>query len=939
LAVTVKDNAAFQRALAALQAGNLKDAERLFKAVLRTQPKHVAALNLIGVILTQLARFTEAETYLRRALQEHANSDATLYNYGIVLKALDRPAEAMQRFTEALAIAPEIAETWNNRGAAFNDLKRHDEAVADFERAVRLNPRYAEAFCNKGKSLLILKRFDEALSAFKRALALKPDLAEAWLGFGNTFFELKRYDEALAAYREVLALKPDLTEARLGSGNVFYEFKRYDEALAAYQEVLALKPDLAEAWLRRGNAFYELKRYDEALAAYDKALALDRDYSVAYSNRGSALLSLRRYPEALASCNRAISLDPDLASAYSNRGSALLNLKRLSEALASCDQAIALDPGLASAYSNRGSILLNLKQFSEALASCDQAISLDPSFATAHSNRGAVLISLNQHLEALASCDRAISLDPGLATIHVTRGVVLLGLQRYSEALASFDRAAALDPGLASAHGNRAVALMILGHHADSFAAADKAFAIEPDLNYLAGNRLFAKLQLCSWNNLDVETSHLLSALRNRQLVITPFFNLAIPSLPVDQLHCAQLHIAENNLSGSSRPPWRGNIPSHDRMRVAYVSSDLRDHPVAHLTAGLFEHHDKSRFEVTAISLGPEQDSDFCRRIRASFERFVDIPLQSDRNIADLIRQLEIDIAVDLNGFTQNGRTDVFAQRPAPIQVSYLGYSGTMGADYYDYIIADRTVIPEEHFDFYSEKAVWLPDSFLVNDAARPIVERTPTRGELHLPETGFVFCCFNQSYKLNPTIFDVWMRLLKAVDGSVLWLREYNETALHNLRLEAERRGVAPERLVFAPPVPLIAEHLARHRQADLFLDTLPYNGHTTAADALWAGLPVVTCLGSAFAGRVAASLLQAVGLSELITASLEDYEALALKLARDPVLLASLKAKLARNRGTYPLFDTGRFTRNLEAAYTTMWRRYQNAEPPASFAVMLGD
>jgi len=573
----------------------------------------------------------------------------------------------------------------------------------------------------------------------------------------------------------------------------------------------------------------------------------------------------------------------------------------------------------------------------EALESYDASIKLNPNLVMAWNGRGNIFCHLLRYDEAFAAYERALVLNPGLAEAWVGRGNIFNHLKCYDEAFAAYERALVLNPDLAEAWLGRGSIFLELKRYDEAFGAYDKALALKPDLEGAEGYRLHTKMHLCNWRNFDAECAHLISAVSNGNANTSPFALIGISSSSEEQLQCAKLWVA-NRYPASDRALWQGERQDHDRIRVAYVSSDLRDHPVAHLTAGLFEHHDKSRFEVTAISLGPEQDSDFCRRIRASFERFVDIPLQSDRNIADLIRQLEIDIAVDLNGFTQNGRTDVFAQRPAPIQVSYLGYSGTMGADYYDYIIADRTVIPEEHFDFYSEKAVWLPDSFLVNDAARPIVERTPTRGELHLPETGFVFCCFNQSYKLNPTIFDVWMRLLKAVDGSVLWLREYNETALHNLRLEAERRGVAPERLVFAPPVPLIAEHLARHRQADLFLDTLPYNGHTTAADALWAGLPVVTCLGSAFAGRVAASLLQAVGLSELITASLEDYEALALKLARDPVLLASLKAKLARNRGTYPLFDTERFTRNLEAAYTTMWRRYQNAEPPASFAVKAG-
>jgi protein O-GlcNAc transferase len=752
---------AFRRALSAFQTGNAGDAERLFKAVLRAQPRHIAALNLLGIVLTQEGRFAEAEIYLRRALQEHAKSDATLYNYGVILKALNRPAEALQRFTEALAINPAAPETWNNRGTVFNDLKRYDEAIGDFEQATTLNPSLAEAFCNIGKSLASLKRWDEAFSAYESALALKSDLAEAWLGRGTVLFERKRSDDAVAAFDRALDLSPNLAEARLGRGNVLTELRRYDEAFADHDKALALRPDLAEAWLGRGNYLAALKQYAAAVAAYDKALALK----------------------------------PDLAEAWFGRGN------------------------------------------------------------------------------------------------------MLAELQRYDEA----------------------------------FAACDEAFKLNRDLAYLAGRRLQAKLYMSDWTNLETDTADLLSAIREQKPAATPFALLAIPSSVAEQLQCANQYVQTLPLSA---PVRRGEIYSHDRIRVAYVSSDLREHATAFLAAGLFEQHDRSHFEVTAISLDAEQDSDLGRRLKASFDQFIDGHALSDQQIADLIRKLEIDIAVDLKGFTRDSRPGIFARRPAPIQVNWLGYPGTMGADYIDYVLADSTVIPKEHFEFYSEKVAWLPDSYQVNDSQRLISEYTPTRGELNLPDGGFVFCCFNNSYKIMPALFGIWMRLLRQVGGSVLWLLDDNALASRNLRLEAERRGVAPERLVFAPRLPP-ADHLARHRRADLFFDTLPYNAHTTASDALWAGLPVLTCLGSAFAGRVAASLLSASGLPELIATSIDDYEALALKLAREPSLLGSLKAKLGRNRDTCALFDTRRFARNIEGAYLTMWQAHRNGRPPESFTV----
>ena len=470
-----------------------------------------------------------------------------------------------------------------------------------------------------------------------------------------------------------------------------------------------------------------------------------------------------------------------------------------------------------------------------------------------------------------------------------------------------------------------AFTLAAFSRYDEALAAYDKAVGLKPELDYAPGARLFAKLSLCDWTNLQAETAQLLSMIREGMPASAPFNLLMVQSSAEDQLQCAKRQAQDQR---SFPPLWRGEVHAHDRIRVAYLSADFHDHPVAYLTAGLFEHHDRSRFEITALSFGPDLASPIRDRIKGAVEHFIDVRSQSDQDIAELIRRLEIDLVIDLMGLTRHSRVGVLARRSAPIQVNYLGYSGTTGADYIDYIVADATVIPEEQCAFYSEQVVWLPDCYLVNDDRRAICERTPSRGECGLPEDGFVFCCFNNPGKLAPATFQVWMRLLNAMPDSVLWLSKANSTVQANLRREAERCGVPAQRLIFAPRMPDVADHLARQRQADLFLDTLPYNAHTTACDALWAGVPVVTCLGTTFVGRVAASLLKAVGLDELITHSLQDYEALALKLARDPAYLASLRDKLARNRNTFPLFNTERTTRQIEAAYTTMWECYQRGE-----------
>ena len=370
-------------------------------------------------------------------------------------------------------------------------------------------------------------------------------------------------------------------------------------------------------------------------------------------------------------------------------------------------------------------------------------------------------------------------------------------------------------------------------------------------------------------------------------------------------------------------------LSPHQRIRIGYFSADFHNHPVAFLMAELFERHDRSKFELIAFSFGPDTDDDIRRRLKVAFDKFIDVRNMSDRDVALLARSLEIDIGVDLKGFTEDARTNIFAMRAAPIQVNYLGYPGTMGADYIDYLIADPMLIPASHQSHYTEKIVYLPNSYQPNDRKRQISDKAFTRSELGLPQQGFVFCCFNNNYKITPDVFDSWMRILAHVEGSVLWLLEDNEIAARNLKKEASVRGIDPDRLVFAPRMAL-ADHLARHRMADLFLDTLPYNAHTTASDALWAGLPVLTQIGETFAGRVAASLLNAVHLPELVTTTRDDYEALAIELATNPAKLASIKQKLADNRLTTPLFDTELFTKHIEAAYTTMYERYQADLPP---------
>lgn len=682
------------------------------------------------------------------------------------------------------------------------------------------------------------------------------------------------------------------------------------------------------------RAFAAHKAGDIAQAEFFYKLVLQADkkrfdalhmLGVIEAQRGNFAAGLRRLTEALR-------VRPSAPDALVNLGRMQGELGKSAEAITTYKKALTLDPRSALAHSNLSILLRRQRRREEALAHCQTALEIAPDYAGAWNNRGNVLYELNRPAEALESYDRALVLQPRLAAAHLGRGNVLRQLDRLQEALAAYDRVLAIEPNNAECHFGRGKAFDRLEHRSDAKEAYAKAFAIKPDLPYAEGAYLVAKMQVCEWDNLEAECAHLGGTVAQETLRSDPFNMLAASGSLAVQMKCAEHYAIE--YPASMAPLWRGECYRHERIRLAYLSADFHNHATAYLVAAMFEAHDRTRFETTAVSFGPETNDEMQTRLRGAFDRFLDVRARSDREIAEVLRNLEIDIVADLKGYTGYSQPSILAQRPAPIQVSYLGYPGTLGASYIDYILADRTVIPPEHFAFYNEKIVSLPDTYQVNDAGRRIEDWAPTREELQLPNDGFVFCCFNRSYKIRPPVFDIWMRLLQQVDGSVLWMFEENAAASRNLRLEAERRGVKPERLVFAPLVPK-AKHLARLRLADLFLDTLPYNAHTTASDALWAGVPVITSLGSTFAGRVAASLDRAIGLPELVTESLADYEVLALKIAQDPALCASLKDKLARNRKTFPLFDTKRFTRNIEAAYTTMWQRYQRGELPESFVV----
>jgi protein O-GlcNAc transferase len=705
--------------------------------------------------------------------------------------------------------------------------------------------------------------------------------------------------EAERGYREILKLDAEDFDAVHLLGVIFVQRGQFAEGERLIARALEIDPNETNALNNRGIALVELKRFDEAVAIFDKAIALKPDYAEVYGGRGNALKALKRYNEAIASYDRAISLKPEFAEALSNRGNTLQELKRFADALASYDRAIALKPDYAEAFSNRGVCLEKLKRFNDALVSYDKAISLKPDHAEAFANRGRTLCELDRFDEALASYDRAIGLAPRVPETLNNRGILLERLKLFEQALTSYEQ----------------------------------ALAIKPDHPYAFGALAGCVLKICDWRRAARLAPQVRAGAAAQKSVIEPIILLGYGGDAALHFKNARGYIADK-IPTPQQSLWNGMVWRHDKIRIAYLSADFREHPVSYLIAELLELHDRSRFDVMGVSFGPDDKSDVRSRLINSFDIFEDVRYKSEYDVAEFLHGLQVDVAVDLVGHTMNARPGILAFRPAPIQVNYLGYPGTMGAEFIDYVIADEIVLPFYEQPHYAEKIVHLPECYQINDSQRRICSRTPSRQEIGLPESGFVFCCFNNNYKITAPFFDVWMQLLKAVEDSVLWLRRDNESAEKNLHREASARGINPARLVFASRLSM-EDHLARHRLADLFLDTLPYNAHTTASDALWAGLPVLTCCGDTFAGRVAASLLSAVGLTELVTHNLDDYKALALRLAQDSSLLSYLRTKLARNREMYPLFDSKRFTRHLEAAYATMWNIWQRGEKPQSFGI----
>jgi predicted O-linked N-acetylglucosamine transferase (SPINDLY family) len=788
---------------------------------------------------------------------------------------------------------PNTPFLFNLIGACYKSLGQLEGSAKMFETAVNIKPDYAEAHKNLGITLKDIGQLDAAAESLNKAIAIDSNYLDAHYNLAITLKDLNQLDAAVKTYQKVIEINPNFAQAYNNLGNLLKDLGQNDEALKNYNKAIEINPNFAHAHNNLGNVFKDLGQLKDAVSNYKKAIERNPDFSEAHNNLGNAFKDLGELDNAIKSYQKAVELDNNLYEAYYNLGVVLIQLKRFNEAIQCFQSAIEINPNFTQAFNNLGSALMSLGRLKESINYFKKSLDIDSEYVNALNNLGIALTDIGQLKAGAKSIERAIEIDPDFAEAHNSLGNIFKKLKKIDKALLCYER----------------------------------AYAIKPEMDFVLGSILNLKMHLCIWDGLSSQIDDLTRKIGKNEKTIDPFNQLGLTDIPALQRKATEIRINSAHPKNYSLPTINP-YEKHSKIRIGYFSADFKIHPVTTLTTELYEVHDRNHFEIHAFSYGPDTKDEMNLRIKAGVDYFHNVEAMSHKDITLLARSLEIDIAVDLTGYTAKSRTDIFAMSAAPIQLSYIGYLGTMGADYYDYLIADPVMIPKENQKYYVEKIVYLP-SFQVNDSKDLPPEITLTRKDVGLPEEGFVFCCFNNTYKFTPTIFDSWARILSAVDNSVLIVFANNELSKTNLTKELIQRGVKAERLIFGDSVKR-PEYLARYRTADLFLDTHPYNAGTTASDALKMGLPLLTMIGKSFNSREAASILTSINLPELITNTPEEYEALAIELASNPDKLKAIKDKLTSNLSTAPLYDTKLFTKNIESAYTEMYERHHKGLEP---------
>ena len=759
-----------------------------------------------------------------------------------------------------------------------------------------LNEKYPNVpllFNLVGACYKALGQLQGAAKMFETAVTIKPNYAEAHKNLGITLKELGEFDAAVVSLRKAIIIDSEYIDAHYNLAITFKDYDHFNDAVNSYKRVLEINPNFAEAHNNLGNVFKDLEQLDEAVKSYKKAIIINPNFAEAHNNLGNVFKDLKQLDEAVKSYKKAISCNQNLSDPHYNLGIVLKKMRQLEDAAQSLNNSIIIKPDFAEAHNNLGSCFILLGQMTLAIECYEKAIEIKPDYAEAHNNLGNVFNALGKFKGGVKCFKKAILIDPYFAEAHSGLGDAYKKLKKRDKALLYYE----------------------------------SAEEIKPDMDFILGEIVNTKMHLNIWDDLLGHLKDIKKKIANNEKAIDPFNLMGLVDDPALQRRATEIRV-NSAYPNSDVLPKIDYYSKHKKIRIGYFSGDFRIHPVAYLTAELYEVHDRDHFEIHAFSFGPDTKDELNLRIKAGVDHFHDLRSMSHKKITLLARSLEIDIAVDLSGLTEKARTDVFAMKVAPIQLSYIGYLGTMGADYYDYLIADEMMIPKKNQKYYAEKIVYLP-SFQVNDSTESIPKITLTRKDLGLPKEGFIFCCFSNTFKITPKTFDSWARILKNVEGSVLMIYAANELSKTNLTKEIIKRGIDSSRLIFGDSFDR-PKYLARYRVADLFLDTQPYNAGTTASDALRMGLPMLTLKGQSYQSRMGASIVNALDLPELITNTSEEYESLAIKLAIDPVKFKAIKDKLVDNLPKALLYDTPLFSKHLELAYTKMYENFHSGLDP---------
>jgi predicted O-linked N-acetylglucosamine transferase (SPINDLY family) len=703
-------------------------------------------------------------------------------------------------------------------------------------------------------------------------------------------------EQALIAYREILKLDENHFDALHLSGLIAAANKNFEKAVILIKRALKIKSNNATAHSNLGIVFFEMKKFDLAIQSHKKSIKINSKNKTSFYNLALAFEKDSRIHDAIEAYKTALSLDHSYYEALVNLGNLLQKDNKLLDAIYFYNKSIDSNPRGPESYNNRGNVFHKLQRYADALRDFDIAIELNPRYYEAFNNRGNTLHALRQQELALKNYDESIRLNALYPDAHHNRANLLREMQRYEAALKDFDT----------------------------------VLTLRPNYPYVLGQQLATKMNLCEWSNYDKSLFEVCRRIEAGEQACLPFVALSLVDEPVVHKKAAHIWADNNHPTQKFESVIRTSSNNH-KIKLGYFSADFHEHATMYLMAELLEVHNRERFEIIGFSFGPKIEDQMRRRAELAFSSFYDVRAMSDKDVASLARGLQIDIAVDLKGYTLDSRTSIFSYRAAPIQVSFLGFPGTMAVNYIDYIIADEIVIPKGNEIYYSEKIAYLPHSYQVNGSGRKKAQSNLSRRDWGLPENVFTYCCFNNNYKITPQIFDVWMRILMQVEGSVLWLLEESERVIENLKLRARENGVNPDRIIFAKKVSSDI-HLERQCLADLFLDTFPYNAHTTASDALWVGLPILSVPGKSFASRVSASLLHELNLSELIAKDINDYEQIAIDYGNNFKDINLVRQKILERSRTSTLFDSKKFSRGIEGLYEKMYSRFLDGKPPCN-------